>query len=195
MNKRRITMWIIGLFAAGMLLSAAEGTPQRRRRHNRHSRSQTCCRILSHVVGGQDAFKLFETDGFRFATIRRGGELLLGLFTADYSQIEGYRGITNCLVLLNLQGVVQEVRVVESEDTPPYVKRLIRKGFLEQLVGLKPDQTPQVDAVSGATITCDAIRDSVSATLQAFTRIVDTVDFSGPLPQRRTGGEKLQPLG
>lgn len=190
MRTRKTAMLILCLFAAGMVLSAAGAEPRQRRRH-RHSDRQKYHRMLSRIVGGQKDFRLYEADGFRFAVIKRQNENMVGLFTEDYSQVEGYRGITNCLVLLELNGAVKEVKVVESEDTPPYVKRLIREGFLEQLVGLRPAQIPEVDAVSGATITCDAIRDSVVETLQAFDRIADRVDFSAPEPRGRTADCKV----
>ncbi|MBN1197107.1 MAG: FMN-binding protein [Candidatus Aminicenantes bacterium] len=190
MKTRKTAMLILFLFAAGMVLSAADADPQRRRRQ-RHSDRHKCHRMLSRIVNGHKDFQLYEADGFRFAMIKRQNENLVGLFTADYSQVEGYRGITNCLVLMELNGAVKEVKVVESEDTPPYVKRLIREGFLDQLVGLKPAQTAEVDAVSGATITCDAIRDSVVETLQAFLQIAERVDFSAPEPRGRTADCKV----
>jgi len=185
MKTHKTAMLVLCLFTAGIVLSAADADPQRRRKQ-KHSHHQKCRRILNRIVGSQKDFQLYEADGFRFAMVRRQDECLVGLFTADYSQVEGYRGITNCLVLLDLNGVVKEVKVVESEDTPPYVQRLIRMGFLEQLVGLKPGQTPEVDAVSGATITCDAIRDSLVETLVVFNKIAQCVDFSAHEPRGRT---------
>ena len=185
-NIRRTTFFVLTLFTAGMLLAASGAEPQRHRRQRRsHRQGRKLQRMMNHVLGHHAEYALYEVDGKRFAMIKQGDEHSIGLFTIDYSQAEGYRGITNSLVMMDLQGVVKEVRILDSEDTPPYVKRIVRKGFLKQFAGMKSEETREVDAVTGATITCDAIEQSVNETLKAFASIAESVDFSNGTPEAR----------
>lgn len=186
-RKPKLIIVMLPLLAAGMLMAAGNAEPQRHRRQRRaHQQSRKHQRQMRHVLGHHADFAFYDADGDRFAVIKQGGERLIGMFTAEYSEAEGYRGITNSLVLLDLQGVIREVKVVDSEDTPPYVRRVVRKGFLEQFKELKPGDSPEVDAVTGATMTCEAIEQSVKETLEAFSALTDRVDFSGTVPRGKT---------
>jgi len=195
MNTRRIGFLLLPLFLAGILAAAGGADNQRRRRHRRsRNDSHKYQRILRHALGHHAQCKAYSLDGRRFAVVEQGDERLVALLTADYSDVEGYRGVTNSLVLIDLEGVIREIKVVESEDTPPYVRRVVRKGFLDQFKGLKPGVAPEVDAVTGATMTCDAIRDSLVETMKTFADMAQKLDLSGPEPRAKEESTTLEKI-
>ena len=57
---------------------------------------------------------------------------------------------------------------IKSTDTKDYVKRIEKESFLEKFPCLSAKVTFEVDAVSGATRTCDAIREAIKDTLAIF---------------------------
>jgi len=79
--------------------------------------------------------------------------------------ITGFSGPTNTLVVLDSAERIASIDIVSSGDTPEHVASVMRdKTFLNSFAGLPPHQTAalsKIDAVSGATLTCLAIQESV----------------------------------
>lgn len=126
-------------------------------------------------AGGEETCRIYELDGERFARLGQGEAVSWVFLTGDYASFTGYRGWTNCLVEMEKSGRrVVAVEVVDSQDTPPYVRRIVRQGFCKQFLGMnaeKNGRSPdglEVDVVSGATLTCRAIARSVSASQEKF---------------------------
>ncbi len=83
-------------------------------------------------------------------------------------EIRGYGGPINLLLSASADGFIRGVRLVESRETPSYVRGLER--WLNRLKGksvLSP-LTSDIDAVTGATITCHAITRIVEKTGSAI---------------------------
>ena len=78
----------------------------------------------------------------------------------------GYLGPTNLVVVLNPEQKIVDVKILESEDTKEHVGAIENKrSFLDQYEGLswsRPEHWPEIDAVSGATLTSYAIMQSMS---------------------------------
>ncbi|MBX7210281.1 MAG: FMN-binding protein [Verrucomicrobiaceae bacterium] len=77
--------------------------------------------------------------------------------------IIGYSGPTNTLVAFDAQGAIVGLRVLGSGDTPEHVAEVIGdRAFFKQFHGLKPGAPAgKVDAVSGATLTSEAMAEGV----------------------------------
>lgn len=78
--------------------------------------------------------------------------------------VQGYGGPINLLVSVSDQGIINGVRLVQSKETPSYITGI--EAWLAGLQGrsiLKPPYK-EVDAISGATITCKAITQILSRT-------------------------------
>ena len=125
-------------------------------------------------AGGEETCRIYEMDGNRFARLWQGEVVRWVFLTGDYATFTGYRGWTNCLVEMEKSGRIVAVEVVDSQDTPPYVRRVVRRGFCKQFLGMnaeKNGRSPddlEFDGVSGATLTCRAIARSVSASQEKF---------------------------
>ncbi len=79
-------------------------------------------------------------------------------------EIRGYGGPINLLLSVSNHGVIQGITVVESRETPSYMKGI--EKWLEQFKGLSilDPLEEQVDAVTGATITSKAVTRIITKT-------------------------------
>jgi predicted membrane-bound spermidine synthase len=80
--------------------------------------------------------------------------------------VKGYGGPINLLLSVNNQGLIQGLSMVESRETPSYIKGIDR--WLEQFKGLsvRDPLEEEIDAMTGATITSRAISRIVAKTGQ-----------------------------
>ncbi len=72
----------------------------------------------------------------------------------------GYGGPLQVAVAVK-DKVVETTAVLHSNDTSTYVKEVVSKGVLKAFVGQSIEDEPQVDAVSGATLSSNAIIHSI----------------------------------
>ena len=109
----------------------------------------------------------------RVDTYRIGhtSESNLVVITGDYAQPQGYRGPSS-LILLTTPEVneILSAALVESCDSPAYIQRLLKKGFLNRLCGMNisSDHNIKVDAVTGATRTSTAMETAVIQTINTL---------------------------
>ena len=100
-------------------------------------------------------------------------EKLVGkaLFSMPYcADIKGYAGNIPLVVLLSADDKVLKVHLLDNNETPSFLDRVIAKGFLENWNGLSADEAKAkvVDAVTGATYSSSAISKSVRTRLEAY---------------------------
>ena len=125
--------------------------------------------ICEEFTGNKSA-ALRKNDRGRYAILRSASGVLEGYFliTSDYSRPRGYHGATGVGLILDPEGKILSARIIESTDTKDYVERIAEEGFQEKFLGLMANSTIEVDAISGATRTCDAIRKAIMDTLAIF---------------------------
>ncbi|UIJ37557.1 4Fe-4S binding protein [Desulfobaculum bizertense] len=68
-----------------------------------------------------------------------------------------YGGILQVAVVVNKDEVIECVALVQSTDTSTYIDRVLGDGVLDAFLGAKEKSLPQVDTVSGATLSSTAI--------------------------------------
>ncbi|MBR4391402.1 MAG: FMN-binding protein [Bacteroidales bacterium] len=95
-----------------------------------------------------------------------GTVLLSSPFSDD---IKGFNGPTPLQIALDTKGKIIEVRVLDNDETPGFLKKVINAGFLESWNGLTVEEAlnKEVDAVSGATFSSNSIKNSLKTRLQA----------------------------
>lgn len=94
----------------------------------------------------------------------------LGAVVSSHPGLDGILGHGGPLPLLigaDAQGTIQKIVLLENNETPSFVRRIERSGFLESWTGLGVTQAAalQVDAVSMATLTSSAIARTVRGRL------------------------------
>jgi len=93
------------------------------------------------------------------------------LLSSPYSDnIKGFNGPTPLQIALDEKGKILEVQVLNNNETPSFLKRVVDAGFLESWNGLTVEEAlnKEVDAVSGATYSSNGIKNSLKARLEAL---------------------------
>lgn len=105
----------------------------------------------------------------RLITSLNGDPLQLASTMPESLRVVGYRGPSHCLMLMDQNSVVQEVRLLQSQDTQEHVQAVIQdKAFWQQFVGWQQGRSldfSEVDSVSGATLTSLAIAEGIGRSL------------------------------
>jgi hypothetical protein len=117
-------------------------------------------------VSGSEAFQ-FKEDPFPHYVGTSPGEagFTVSLSTMPTSRtVRGYGGPINVLLSVSDRGIIKGLSVVESRETPSYIKGMDKwlEGFRGRSV-LKPLQG-EIDAMTGATISSRAIIEAVQGT-------------------------------
>lgn len=85
------------------------------------------------------------------------------------SNIIGFSGPTNSLVIVDANNTIRGVEILSSKDTPEHLAAVLKAAwFLKQFADKSPEDLggkTKLDAVSGATLTSLAIIESVTKTL------------------------------
>lgn len=80
---------------------------------------------------------------------------------------KGYKSPTPLEVYINKKGVIIKVVALPNRETPKYFK-LIKDKYIPLFEGKKLKNYSSVDAVTGATLSCNAVRENVKAALEYF---------------------------
>jgi spermidine synthase len=112
--------------------------------------------------------------------------------TAPLSNIPGYGGPIDLAVVMDPEGNLREVRVLESRETPSYLALV--SGWMEMFKGqnvLRPGAFAAIDGVSGATITSNAILRTVQTASGRFAAdVLGKTAPETPAPPPRQGPDK-----
>ena len=93
----------------------------------------------------------------------------------------GYGGPLKSVIVTDSSGIILSVEVLDHKETDSYLKKVIKNRFLEAFKNKGADQYAEfgkIDAVSGATKTCDGIRYGV---MKAVSNLAQT-EFDIELP-------------
>ncbi|KMQ52923.1 putative transcriptional regulator [Chitinispirillum alkaliphilum] len=142
---------------------------------NEYSRLQN---ILSQMDPGTVSFEKIKevfpqahgisaADNFEGASEIIGQENeILGYYldSRPYSDnIRGYAGPVPLLILFDSDEVIKEVVLLENNETKSFIRRLVNADFLLNWQGVTLQEASQkrVDAISSATLSCDAIEEAI----------------------------------
>lgn len=118
----------------------------------------------------------------------------------EADRVVGFSGPTNMLVALDKEHHILGTAVLRSDDTKEHLGEVLKnKGFFTQWNGLEKEEAaagPEVYAVSGATLTSEAIADSIATRLggheraSRFPREIEMTEVQVFLP----GALSVQPV-
>ena len=110
------------------------------------------------------------TETATYAVKDKNGKIIgTVLLSSPYSDnIKGFNGPTPLQIALDENGKIIEVRVLNNNETPSFLNKVINAGFLNSWNGLtvKEALDKNVDAVSGATYSSNGIQQSLKARLE-----------------------------
>jgi len=74
-------------------------------------------------------------------------------------EVKGYVDQINALVVVDKSGDIRAIEIIESRETPSYLRKIFDAEFIERLVGKNvAHDDEKIDGVTGATITANALR-------------------------------------
>lgn len=152
-----------GIFATILLLIRAEYLESAR--HSPKS-APLSVQSLTQLFEGVAAIDPPSADGSQVLLDAAGEPIGLALQTSPQcDHIIGFSGPTNLLIAMDSDGEIVGIEILSSGDTRDHVREVVsHPTFLESLNGVSREQASQmtaVDAVSGATLTSLAIRESI----------------------------------
>lgn len=87
--------------------------------------------------------------------------------TQIIKNIRGYAGEINVGVIIGSDGFIKQVEHIASKETQSYLSNIKKSGYYEQFKNISITKgAQQIDAVSGATLTSEAIASTVSALIE-----------------------------
>ncbi|HQP04907.1 MAG TPA: 4Fe-4S binding protein [Bacteroidales bacterium] len=93
------------------------------------------------------------------------------LFTMPYCQnIKGFGGKIPMIIVIDAERKIEQLVLLSNNETPDWIGSLEDAGFMKSWNGLTPNEAAvkQVDAVSGATFSSNAILESVKLRCSVF---------------------------
>ncbi|MDR2512016.1 MAG: 4Fe-4S binding protein [Bacteroidales bacterium] len=90
------------------------------------------------------------------------------IFNINASEITGYGGETPLRIEVDKNGKISSVQLLDNNETPAFVKRLIDKGFFNSWNGMTIEDAvnSDVDAISGSTMTTSAVIKTLKSDLK-----------------------------
>ena len=101
--------------------------------------------------------------------VKKNADGSVTIDTSTLKTVEGYMGPTPLVVHVDAQGLVSRIEALPNEETPAYW-RLAMEGLSKAWNGWSADEAVkmEVDAVSGATFSSDAIISNVRAGISCY---------------------------
>lgn len=87
--------------------------------------------------------------------------------TATLCSAKGYKSPTPLEVYINKKGVVTKVVALPNRETPKYFK-LVKEQYMPQFTGKKLKDISKVDAIAGATMSSNAVKENIKAALEYY---------------------------
>ena len=105
----------------------------------------------------------------------KGTKLGTVLYSSPYSDnVKGFNGPTPILIIMDAEDRIQNVILLDNQETPFYAQRVADGGLYSAWNGLTAEEAlrKEVDAVSGATYTSNGVKNSLITRLKAYQRQV-----------------------
>ena len=123
------------------------------------------------AVAGTNEFKTYSYNGSIFAALEDKEEIRFFILSTDYSEATGYQGTTTLGIILDKDLTVEKMQIIRSQDSPAYIRRINSYGFMRKFEAYK--QGDEVEVVTGATMTSNAIIQSVNESIELFRPIIE----------------------
>jgi len=68
-----------------------------------------------------------------------------------------YAGPLQVAIVVNSEGIIERVALVNTTDTPTYIDSILNEGILDDFLGVSSADLPNIDAISGATLSSVAM--------------------------------------
>gem|GEM_PF-1074046 len=137
-----------------------------------HFKEMKNIRILNYIFAVALGFfaVMFGIDRFGNKNAQTAADTTL--YTAEYCQdIKGFNG--SIPLEINMKdGKIENIVILDNNETPHFLQRVIDDNLVENFYGLTPKEAMalEIDAVSGATYSSDAIIKSVKKRMEIYSK-------------------------
>lgn len=129
---------------------------------------------LRNILDKKFNFNIKYNNGFIYTEILEENKLKkIYLENFQNNNVEGYAGKIFLGVFINNDEKIETVNYIISNETPSYLYDIKRKGFYENFSNLYVNKNYDIDIISGATLTCTAINNSVNEIIKTQGYIVE----------------------
>ncbi len=133
-------------------------------------------KIYEHAktyAGEEMSVNIYPSMDMYYATIvnpKNNKTIIYLESTAIVKNIRGYGGEINLAVFLSEDGTIERIEHISSHETSSYLSDIKNAGFYEEFKGINITKgKQQIDAVSGATLSTEAMAKTVSALIEKGT--------------------------
>ncbi len=118
-------------------------------------------KLIEHaqkIIPGKIETEVVPTQDFLYLKIKQNKLTFFYQESANmFNEIRGYSGSINIGLLVNDNGEIEKVQHVSSKETESYLNKIVKEGFYQRFEKLPLEESRQINAVSGATLTTGAI--------------------------------------
>ncbi len=106
-------------------------------------------------------------EPFTYYEIKNNGSVFHMLLSEKMDTSEkGYNGLIHLAILLNSDNAISEVIIADHNDTDGFIEYIIDSGFIDDLK--EAGGTAGADVISGATLSCQAIKNGLLRTMKKY---------------------------
>lgn len=123
--------------------------------------------LLNYAQANEELkkYKLVEhKDIFFLRGVNKNAEAEFLFISSEQDEVRGYQANNKVVLILNSDKIIKKAVLVESRDTPAFVKRIKRSNFLAQFRAW--DREAKIEAITGATITCNSLKATITNLLK-----------------------------
>lgn len=127
--------------------------------------------IEAFFPDSDDAGIVDDGDLLDYDLVEEVYEVLEGDSTVGYTiktVANGYDGPIEILTGINLDGEITGIEILSQTETPGLGDRITEDDFKAQFEGQSSDEELEIDALSGATVSRDAVVNGVNAATDVF---------------------------
>ena len=117
----------------------------------------------------RDRYEVYDNDN---------NVLFFVLLTSPYcDDIYGWGGKLPFAILINPSNQIQSLHLLPNRETPSWIEGLHSVNFFDSWNGLEPIEalSYEVDAISGSTLTCDAVIKSMNRRLALYNSVEEKI--------------------
>lgn len=122
--------------------------------------------LTNHVkklfTNGINSTPLLTENGMCLSVVSNESEFIYLESQHKFNHIRGYGGPIQIGVLITEEGKIKQVQHISSRETESYLSKISNQGFYNRFITIPLEKSHRIDAVSGATLTTEAIAETTS---------------------------------
>ena len=132
-------------------------------------REEVISKHVRSLFSSRISIEPLKAEEGMYLSIKANGDELIYLESQNnLNHIRGYGGPIQLGVLLTNEGKVKQVQHISSRETESYLSKILNKGFYNRFKEIPLEKEHTIDAVSGATLTTEAIATTTSELVNLY---------------------------